>query len=79
MTKDQSCAYSEVRQVLRGHGLSYELLGNLAAGSDEAHNVWVEGQLSLQVYFLLEQLQGPAAQPCISHTGVTISSRMDTS
>ena len=41
-----------------------ELAGDLAAGSNEAHNVWVEGQLPLQVHLLLEQLQGACVQPC---------------
>ena len=46
-------------------GLSNELARNLAAGSDEAHNVWMERQLALQVHLLLEQLQSSCVQPCI--------------
>ena len=40
------------------------MAGDLATGPDEAHNVGVEGQLALQVYLLLEQLQGLRVQPC---------------
>lgn len=39
-------------------GVQHEVARNLAAGSDEAHNVGVEGQLALQIHLLLEQLQG---------------------
>ena len=44
-------------------GVEHEVAGNLAACSNEAHNVGVEGQLALQVYLLLEQLQGLPVQP----------------
>ncbi len=49
-------------------GLSNELARNLAAGSDEAHNVWMERQLALQVHLLLEQLQSSRVQPCVQQT-----------
>lgn len=46
-----------------GRGVQHEVARNLAAGTNEAHNVGVEGQLALQVYLLLEQLQGLRVQP----------------
>lgn len=44
------------------------MAGDLTAGADEAHNVGVEGQLALEVHFLLKQLQGLRVQPCIPHS-----------
>ena len=47
-------------------GVEHEVARNLAAGTNEAHNVGVEGQLALQVHLLLEQLQSLCVQPCIA-------------
>ena len=49
--------------ALVSRGVEHEVAGNLAAGSNEAHDVGVEGQLALQVHLLLEQLQGLRVQP----------------
>lgn len=45
--------------------LSNELARNLAASSNEAHNIGMERQLALQVHLLLEQLQSSRVQPCV--------------
>ncbi len=58
-------SHLQVGMLLLLRGLSNELARNLAAGSNEAHNVGMERQLALQVHLILEQLQSSRVQPCI--------------
>jgi hypothetical protein len=54
-------------------GLSNELARNLAAGSNEAHNVGMERQLALQIHLILEQLQSSRVQPCVQQMYYNVS------
>ena len=55
-------AYLQVRMLRCG--VCNEVARDLTASSNEAHNVWVEGQLPLQVHLLFEQVQRLVVQPC---------------
>ena len=68
VTTRSAGSHLQVGVLLLLCGLSNELARNLAAGSNEAHNVGMEGQLALQVHLLLEQLQSLRVQPCIQPT-----------
>lgn len=60
--------------ALFSRGVEHEVAGDLAAGTNEAHNVGVKGQLALQVNLLPEQLQGLHVQPCTTKSSWSTNS-----